>query len=391
MSASILLPIYRATPSASDSNSAVAPASADNFVARLDDHKVYVYEIRNDEYYRNQKVKRDEDSKFIKEELYLTENSSGEQTPIQIMNVQNIEWVEGTNTLICAAYAGQHRKTDPIGVTSKISVIDVTTRSETRWKNISAHQYSEIRLISANNGQWVIALLDRVINRSSSLSILQIGNFKKRDNIEIEEHSIEHSVQSVSVCRQQGKIGVCVKKPVIPNQLSQGQYCFYFYEIEVDGKTRSLYSRFIGVIDNKKSSELLWSKNGQLFSLVNKDPQSSDQGILELGFLKQITKPFQSKWPGNSVSQTEMFVSKDNISYMTSADWDPSGKLILVSSQSQGSVEVWTGQGDNIYKDTFSSGAFRLKSINWRNRFQNLLTEEQEREIERNLKNYREK
>lgn len=120
--------------------------------------------------------------------------------------------------------------------------------------------------------------------------LIQIGYFK-RDIIEVSDIEVDHPVEQYDISFDQGKLALCYKKPVEKDKISQGRFTFAFYEIEEDEKDRQLRVRKIGELLEKKCNEVRWSRSGQMFILVNKDPNSSDQGILEIGYLRKGNKP----------------------------------------------------------------------------------------------------
>ena len=102
---------------------------------------------------------------------------------------------------------------------------------------------------------------------------------------------------------------------------SRSAFNFSIYSIEEE--TKGITIKDNGQIMQKLANEFLWSKNGIFFALVNKDENSSNQGILETGYLHK---------DNNKNYVPEIIRSYTNLSYMTHAMWDPSGRFIMTSS-----------------------------------------------------------
>jgi uncharacterized protein with WD repeat len=75
---------------------------------------------------------------------------------------------------------------------------------------------------------------------------------------------------------------------------------------------------------------------------------------------------------------------------MTGAKWDCSSKYIVTSSVMTKSYQIWTAYGEQIHKDTIV-GVTPLDSVIWRPRPQHLLSEKEERDIEKNFKDLKKK
>jgi hypothetical protein len=83
-----------------------------------------------------------------------------------------------------------------------------------------------------------------------------------------------------------GRLAMICKDIAKEGEVAQGLYNFHLYEIDAEGK--QLHARKLGIIEKKQSNELLWGRHGHFFALVNKDPSSQNQGILELYFMKSV-------------------------------------------------------------------------------------------------------
>lgn len=74
---------------------------------------------------------------------------------------------------------------------------------------------------------------------------------------------------------------------------------------------------------------------------------------------------------------------------MTHCSWDFTGKLIITGSNNTNSFVIWNAQGDQIYKDSYTTQNV-LVNMNWRPRYTIKLSEEKEKELDHSMKKKRE-
>lgn len=119
-------------------------------------------------------------------------------------------------------------------------------------------------------------------------------------------------------------------------QKKTGRFCFIFQDVdnkELGGHIKyDLLFYYIdsndmiikpsGKFTKKGANELQFAANGSYFTLINKDPQSANQGVLEFGFFKQT----------NNIMVPEIIKSA-NMPYMNMASYDPSGRFLITGSR----------------------------------------------------------
>jgi len=101
-----------------------------------------------------------------------------------------------------------------------------------------------------------------------------------------------------------------------------------------------------GKLTRKAASEILFGSNGTSFALVNKDPQSATQGVLEFGYFKPT---------GVGILCLPEILKTANMPYMTMACYDPTGRFLITGSKDTKTYIIWNGYGDQIYKDTVNA------------------------------------
>ena len=103
-----------------------------------------------------------------------------------------------------------------------------------------------------------------------------------------------------------------------------------------------------GRLTRKAASEILFGANGTSFALVNKDPQSATQGVLEFGYFKPT---------GVGILCLPEIVKTANMPYMTMASWDPTGRFLVTGSKDTKTYIIWNSVGEQVYKDTVNANA----------------------------------
>lgn len=135
-------------------------------------------------------------------------NNPKTKSPISVQNVQKIEWHSTRNILICMAYPQMRDKLNSQSST-KITVIEIPTRTELKWK-AWAHDAGNGSIFVANSGDWVGVVMGRLEKKKITSTCIQIGNFKKKD-IEIDTVNITEKVIDVAFDEFNNRFAVVTK------------------------------------------------------------------------------------------------------------------------------------------------------------------------------------
>ena len=130
------------------------------------------------------------------------------KSTIPLTNIRKIEWHTTRNILICLAYP--QMKDKPASQSStKISLIEIPTRTEIKWK-IWAHDAGNGKIHVATNGDWVGVVMGKLAKKKITSTCIQIGSFKKRD-LEIDTVDIAEKVIDVAFDSDNNRFAVVYK------------------------------------------------------------------------------------------------------------------------------------------------------------------------------------
>lgn len=113
------------------------------------------------------------------------------KSTIPLTNIRKIEWHTTRNILICLAYP-QMRDKPASQSSTKITLIEIPTRNEIKWK-VWAHDAGNGKIHVSTNGDWVGVVMGKLSKKKITSTCIQIGSFKKRD-LEIDTLDIAEKV-----------------------------------------------------------------------------------------------------------------------------------------------------------------------------------------------------
>lgn len=127
----------------------------------------------------------------------------------------------------------------------------------------------------------------------------------------------------------------------------------------------------IGTIKNKTANHLFWSPNGRVIILAGLKTMNGQFEFFDVDTM-------------DTMATVEHFMATD-------VEWDPTGRFVTTAvtsvHQMENGYHMWTFNGKLLYK----YGKDRFFQFLWRPRGKSLLSPEQEREIEKNIKKYSKK
>jgi translation initiation factor 3 subunit B len=127
----------------------------------------------------------------------------------------------------------------------------------------------------------------------------------------------------------------------------------------------------IGTIKNKTANHLFWSPNGRVIILAGLKTMNGQFEFFDVDTM-------------DTMATVEHFMATD-------VEWDPTGRFVTTAvtsvHQMENGYHMWTFNGKLLYK----YGKDRFFQFVWRPRGKSLLSPEQEREIEKNIKKYSKK
>jgi len=178
----------------------------------------------------------------------------------------------------------------------------------------------------------------------------------REKNIPLDTLEIKETIQSFAIEPNGHKLIVISGENVRTNVT--------FYKMVKGGKIETLK------VINQQVTQAFWSPNGQFVVLAALKPGSSGTG--QLLFVDTADMQIMSKPEHADLSDVE---------------WDPTGRYVATS------VAHWSAKRDNAFKLwnfqgnlVFEKNVERLALLRWRPRPQSLLTEENIKEIRKNLK-----
>lgn len=77
-----------------------------------------------------------------------------------------------------------------------------------------------------------------------------------------------------------------------------------------------------GKFTKRGANEFQFASNSTFFALINKDPQSATQGVIDFGFFKAS---------GNTIAPE--IIKSVTMPYMNMASYDPSGRFLITGSK----------------------------------------------------------
>jgi translation initiation factor 3 subunit B len=144
--------------------------------------------------------------------------------------------------------------------------------------------------------------------------------------------------------------------------------------------------RLIKLLEKKTSNGVFWSPKGRHVVLVTLRSQTCwDIEFWDLDLETAAT----IKAGATELGANVQMISAHEHFGITDIEWDPTGRYVMTSASSwrhtmENGYDIWDFRGEQLQKQLIE----RFKQILWRPRPKLLLSEEQQRKIRRNLKDY---
>lgn len=107
-----------------------------------------------------------------------------------------------------------------------------------------------------------------------------------------------------------------------------------FYSIEEEKGSQEI--RQFGKVSGTMTRNALLASNGVFFALINTDKESSSRGNWVLGYLNKDSS--KNKITVETIRSGVMM-------YMSYCQFDPSGRFLVLGSQENRSIQIWTVLG----------------------------------------------
>jgi hypothetical protein len=147
-------------------------------------------------------------------------------------------------------------------------------------------------------------------------------------------------------------IDLGIKHTSVQVEHNHGRFCFVSDNEEAESGIKR-FDFHLYVIDNEKfqlkdigkqksklTTECIFSSNGTNLALVNKQHGHPFRGIIEFYAIKQDKNTYIK------------LIKEQKMIYMSYAEWDPSGKLLITASNNTKTFMIWNSFGNMIFKDT---------------------------------------
>ncbi|KRX09654.1 hypothetical protein PPERSA_02526 [Pseudocohnilembus persalinus] len=328
---------------------------AGTLVGRIASHQLFVYKLP--------------------EMTLLPDPQTKERIPIVVKNIQAFDWIANSNSVCVASYPGRrdYNSEDIKKQPTKLAIIELPSRRELKWKSIS-WEISDVQFESEADGKYILAIMKKMNRNKLVSTLIHVVNLQNRNLLEITDLELqvgEHgALKSYNFEPNTGKLAVnLAQKQNFATNSKTTQFTINLYDIHYKGKT--IVIDLIQQFTEQKIPETLWSQNGSFFALINKDKESSQQGILECGFVsKNKDKKFQA----------EVIRKYDNLSYMDYGEYDSTGRLIITGSSHASSINIFNALGESIYKDTYVKED-QIQFCAWRPRNKHLIKIEEKNKV----------
>uniref|UniRef100_T1IVX1 Eukaryotic translation initiation factor 3 subunit B n=1 Tax=Strigamia maritima TaxID=126957 RepID=T1IVX1_STRMM len=274
---------------------------------------------------------------------------------LKIPGLQDFTWSPTDN--IIAYWVAEHKD-----VPARVTLMDVATKEEIRVKNL--FNVADCKMHWQKSGDYLCVKVDRYskvrkekndIKYSGMYCNFEIFHMREKqipvDSVELKEIIVAFAWEPIgNKC--------CIIHGEVPNIMVS------FYGVKAGG-TVSMLKKF----ERKQCTHIFWAPQGQFIVLAG---LRNMNGALEFVDTADMTV----------MNVTEHFSATD-------VEWDPTGRYIVTGVSYWGhkvdnSYWVWSFQGTLLQKVTME----RFCQLLWRPRPTTLLTQDQIKEIRKNLKKY---
>jgi len=304
----------------------------DKFLARLGDDCIHVYES---------------------ETMKLIKDKSDKRTSLKVDGVVDFAWSPSDNH-VC--YWVPEAGNSP----ARVTVVELPSRDEIRQKNL--FNLHECRINWHPQGDFLAVKVDRhTKTRKTIYTTFEL--FRMRDrNVAMEVFELEPKETRIRAFAWEPR---GVRFALISGD--GPKYDVHIYTMESTKGTSKL--RLLTKLEKRSANTLHWSPLGTTLLMAGMTPLSGDL-----------------EWYNAAELQT---VGQDEHFMLTHVSWDPSGRFVTTG------VSHWRHQSDNGYNMWSSQGKLlgrhlkdKFYELMWRPRPPSLLSEDQEKEVRKNIREY---
>mmetsp|Transcript_18275 Transcript_18275/g.61120 ORF Transcript_18275/g.61120 Transcript_18275/m.61120 type:complete len:686 (-) Transcript_18275:133-2190(-) len=283
----------------------------------------------------------------------IRENKSEKRVSVRVDGVRDFAWCPADNRI---AYWVPELGNSP----ARVTVIEMPSREEIRQKNL--FNLHDVRLSWHPQGDFLGVKVDRHTKTKKTI-YTTFELFRVRDrNVAIEVLELEPKETRIIAFAWEPK---GVRFALISGE--GPKYDVRIYTMETTKGTSKV--RLVTKLERRAANTLYWSPQGQVLLLA---------GLDKLGG--------ELEWYNCNEEQT---MGQDEHFMCTDVEWDPTGRYVATGvshwrHQSENGYSLWSSQGKLLgryLKDKFYQ-------LMWRPRPPSLLTEEEERDVRKNLRDF---
>jgi len=306
----------------------------DQFFARLGEDCIYVYESST---------------------MKLIKDSADKRTSVHIDGICQFMWSPTDNyvSLWIPEYQNQP---------AKVMLMELPSRRELRQKNLFS--VADLRMTWHDQGHFLCVKVDKHSKSKKTLnSVFELFRLRDKDvPIEVCEFGKDTHVIAFAWECKGIRFGI-----VHGDSTNRTDVSFYSMGSKYNGKVS-----LIQTLEKKAANLLFWSPAGSIALLANLKGTSGQLEWVDVNAMQTI-------------GEAEHFMASD-------IEWDPTGRFVATSvshwrHQMENGYNIWTSQGRQI-KHQRADKFFQLL---WRPRPPSLLTDAQEKEVRKNLRDYAKK
>jgi hypothetical protein len=108
---------------------------------------------------------------------------------------------------VYACYSGSFREHEQQVSKTLITILDIPSKRETKWKNIQ-FESERVDFFSHEQGKWVCAVLKRKSKKKVIATILQVASMKRTEMLDIAEKEIPDEYEQIFFDSRQGRIAL---------------------------------------------------------------------------------------------------------------------------------------------------------------------------------------
>ena len=307
----------------------------DQFFGRLGDDCIYVYESST---------------------MKLIKDKADKRTSVRIDGVTQFLWSPTDNyvSLWVPEYANQP---------AKVVLMDLPSRVELRQKNL--FNVADLRMTWHDQGHFLCVKVDKHSKSKKTLnSVFELFRLRDKDvPIEVCEFSKDTQIIAFAWECKGIRFGIVHTE----GASNRTDVSFYSMGSKYNGRVSLMKT-----LEKKAANLLFWSPAGSICLLANLKGTSGQLEWIDVNGMQTI-------------GEAEHFMCSD-------VEWDPTGRYVSTSvshwrHQMENGYNIWTSQGKQI-KHTRHDKMYQLL---WRPRPPSLLSDAQEKDVRKNLRDYSKK